>query len=482
MRNRFRAGIGTLTANLASAFAWMGGKAPYGTLSIVPTYLSHLLWLISQAFRDLAKEAYGGNAAVYATVRLLTASVPEPPLIAYARRPEDGDPGDPLAWDHPLRQLIRRPNIYMTEFEFWEMVTLHTSIVGRSNWWLERNNLGQIMNLWPLRPDRVGPVYANEDDYASGERVLIGWSYLVPGTTRYLGLARRDVLTFNFPDPMGESGGIVEGLGPLQVLASEVGADNEATKYVGNLLANDARPGVVLKIKGSLKGPDALNDARIIKAAFVEDYGGTRRGEPGVVDSDTDVVQIGFNLKDLEFPNLRRIAESRIAAAFGVPAMLIGLLVGLERSTFSNYEQARAFFAESTLATYWRRFADQYTNDIASEFGAEIVCAFDLTKVRAMAIQAATQIAQIRDAADRGCVTANEYRAALQLPPIEGGDVLLMGIAPGRGMEQWSRVGQEYGVDQPGTQLPHDAAGTSVIPNGQGKATDASNTALVAAS
>src|SRR5206468_2572086 len=105
--------------------------------------------------------------------------------------------------------------------------------------------------LWPLRPDRVGPIYSTSD--AEGEHVLAGWSYLVPGTSNYLGLPRRDVLTFNFPDPSGDSGGIVEGLGPLQVLASEVGADNEATKFVGSLLANSAVPGVVLTTKTPLK-------------------------------------------------------------------------------------------------------------------------------------------------------------------------------------------------------------------------------------
>jgi HK97 family phage portal protein len=292
--------------------------------------------------------------------------------------------------------------------------------VGRSTWWKERDNAGRLIALWPLRPDRVGPIYGVADD-AGADRVLAGWSYLVPGTTTYVPIPRQDVLLFNIPDPMGESGGLVEGLGALQVLASEIGADNEATKYVGSLLANDARPGTVLEVAGAVTSQD---DADLIKAAYTSQYGGRNRGKVGVVDKGTKVISVGFNLQQLEFPALRRISESRVCAAFGVPAMLVGLLVGLEHSTFSNYAEAREFFAETTCANYWRRFSDTFTNDIAAEYGVNIVCTFDLTKVRSLAAQAIIELDRTRDAYDRGVISPNEYREALNLPPHPDGDFL----------------------------------------------------------
>jgi hypothetical protein len=88
----------------------------------------------------------------------------------------------------------------------------------------------------------------------------------------------------------------------------------------------------------------------------------------------------------------------------------------------------------TTLAAYWRRFADQYTKDVAPEFGTDIVCRFDLTEVRALAGQVAAELAKIRDAYEREALTKNEYRAALGYPPREDGDCYISGIAPGRGV------------------------------------------------
>jgi HK97 family phage portal protein len=461
---------------ISTAFAWTGARIAE-RLSLVPVYLSNLLWLINQTFRELTERGYRGNAAVYACLRLLCSSVPEPPLIAYLRRP-DGEPGDPLPWNHALRQLIRNPNPLMTEYEFWEMVTLHTGIVGRSTWWKERDNAGRLIAHWPLRPDRVGPIYGSQADAdASGDSadgVLVGWSYLVPGTSSYIPIPRRDVLVFNFPDPMGESGGIVEGLGPLQVLASEIGADNEATRYVGSLLANDARPGTVLEVQGTVTSQD---DANLIKAAYTSEYGGKGRGKVGVVDKGTKVTSIGFNLTQLEFPALRRISESRIAAAFGTPAILVGLLVGLEAGIRATIAEQRELFVEQTLAVYWRRFGDQYTMDVASEFGANLLCAFDVSKVKALATQNAAKVTQLTVAAQLGAVTINELRDGLNLPPRDDGDVYIHGVAPGTGVEQNVPAAPEYGVDQPGDDLP--ASAKAVSPNG--KVVDGTNTALVAA-
>lgn len=469
-----RAGFGTLTANAGGAFAWLGEKAPAGSLSIVPTYLAHLLYLISQRFRDLATEGYGGNAAVFACVQLLKNSVAEPPLIAYTRR-EDGAPGDPLAWDHPLRQRIRTPNPLMTEAEMWEMVELHCDIAGRSCWWKERDAVGRMIALWPLRPDRVGPIYAGVEDFARGERVIVGWSYLVPGTVHYLAIPRRDVVSYNFPDPMGESGGIVEGWGPLQALLREVSADNEATNYVGNLLHNDARPGIVLEVQGTITSPD---DAKVIKASFVDEFGGRRRGSPAVVDRGTNVTSVGFDMHQLEFPALRRIAESRICAAFGVPAILVGLLVGLEAGIRATIAEQREFFAETTLAGRWRRYSDQFTLDVASEYGAEIVCAFDTTKVKALAAQSSVKVKELTDAAALGAVTKNELRDALGLPPRDDGDVYILGAAPGAGMETFATAAPEYGVDLPDDDVPAPAKRKpAVVP----AVTDGSDTGLTSA-
>lgn len=402
------------------ALASFGGRTARG-LTLVPDFLTNLLWLLSTAFLDLARHAYGGNSACYAVLRVLSTSVAEPPLLAYTVTAA-GEKGDPLPYTHPLQRLIRQPNELQTQYEFWEWTTLALAIGGRAFWYKERNNRGEIISLLPLRPDRVGPIYSGS--MVAGQRVIGGWSYHVPGTSDYLPLPRADVLAFNLPDPAGESGGIVEGLGPLQVLAAEVGADNEASRFVGAMLANYGAPGVVLTTKSQLRSED---DAKLIKAAFVREFGGARRGLPGVVDQETTITPVGFNLQQLEFPSLRKVAESRIAAAVGVPAILAGLQVGLESGIRATITEQRQYFTETTCSGYWRRYSDQYSADVAAEFGDGILCLFDMRKVKALQEQLRTQATQIEEAFKLGAVTVNEYReAVLELPPTPDGDVRVM--------------------------------------------------------
>lgn len=408
--------LGALKAGGAAVGGFFSavGRRAATQLTFVPIYLQNILWLLSQKFLDLARGGYGGNSAVYAVLHVLSQAVSEPPMIAYTKAVGKGQP-TPLPDTHPLVKLLIYPNELMTQYEMWELVTLQLGITGRSTWWKERNNAGEIIALWPLRPDRVGPVYS---DSSGADTVISGWSYLVPGTSNYQWIPRADVWMVNFPDPAGDSGGMVEGLGPLQVLASEVGADNEATKFVGSMLANYGSPGMMIHTKASL---NTQADVDVIKAAARQEFGGIKRGSPGVLDADTTITQVGFNLQQLEFPALRKVAESRIAAAYGVPAILAGLQVGLESGIRATIAEQREYFAETTCVSYWRRYEGAWNRDIAAEMDATAVCTFDMSHVTALQTQDVKAKEKMLELFTAGAASYNDLRAAHGLPPLAAG-------------------------------------------------------------
>lgn len=389
-------------------------------LTLIANYLAGILWTIDTTWASLVKETYGKNAVAYACVRLLSQSVPEARLTAYTG---EGDKRKELPLDHPLRWLLKHPNELMTRFEMDELITIQMAVVGRSVWWKERANGGQVIALWPLRPDRVGPVYSTST--TPGERIISGYAYQPPDASMPILLPRRDCLVWNFPDPDGESGGMVEGLGPLCAVSRQISADNKATDHVGALLANYAQPGIALRLKQKIPNEETAN---LIKAKFRQEFGGSRLGTPAILDGDAEIEKLGFTLRDLEFPELRANAEARICGALGIPPILAGTKVGLDRSTYSNMQEARQFFAETTLSWYWRRYADQYTNDLASEFGEDITCEYDTSEVRALAGQKIETLTPIKDAFTAGAVTRNQYLHALGLDPLEPaeGDVFLV--------------------------------------------------------
>jgi hypothetical protein len=69
-----------------------------------------------------------------------------------------------------------------------------------------------------------------------------------------------------------------------------------------------------------------------------------------------DAKVVGTNLRDLDYGVVQGHGETRIAAAAGVPAIIVGFSEGLEASTYSNFAQARRAFADKTLRPLWRNF------------------------------------------------------------------------------------------------------------------------------
>ncbi len=427
---------------------------------LISSYLSNLLWLIDRTFFKLSQEGYGGNSVVYAVLTTLSRAVAEPPLVAYVE--DDEGQLDKIPSAHPLQMLIKVPTPgLMTQYELWELLVLYMGIAGRFNGFIERSFSGQPIGIWPLRPDRVGPIYSTMDDPVA--RVIKGWSYQVPGTSQYIAIPREDVLTVNFPDPSGESGGLIEGLGPLQALAVEVSADNEASKLVGALTANNATPSLAITTASPIQNRE---QAELLKQGWMQQFGGTRRGEPAILDAGADIKQLSFNLSQLEFPTLRNIAEARIAAAFGVPAALAGLKTGIDRAADANLDGLRLYFTETTLEDYWRRFEDAFTNQVAAWWGPNVVCRFDRTRVRALHQQTRTQKQPIADGFALGAVTVDEYRQrVLDLDPLPNGQgavfMIPSGVIP--------TLDPHKAAEEPPPPLPEEGSGAGVQPAPAGK-------------
>lgn len=377
--------------------------------SLIPSWYLNVRFTLASKYLALVHQGYKRNAVAYSCIRLLAESVPEARLKIY-KLTDQGEAEDP---NHPLRKLIQNPNPLQTEFEFWELTMIHLNVCGISHWWKERNNAGKVIALWPLRPDRVSPYY--DDGFHNS------WYYNLEGQ-QYL-LPKEDVFTVNLPDPEDPTGGIVEGLGPLQVIARDVETYNQATFFAFAILKNYAMPGVVIKTKAKLDPKQAER----LKANFKQKYGQMNMGEPAILDADTEVSPISFNLRELEFEALRGVTQADICAAFKVPAILVGVKVGLDKAHFSNQREAREFFTETTLAVYWRRLEDQIQSDLVPEFddSTKTFARFDTSTVKALAGQIIEKVKPYAEGFTKGAVSRNEYRERLNLKPLDQDAILV---------------------------------------------------------
>jgi hypothetical protein len=70
-----------------------------------------------------------------------------------------------------------------------------------------------------------------------------------------------------------------------------------------------------------------------------------------------DVKVIGSDLQQINFSQVQGHGETRVAAAAGVPPVIVGLSEGLQAATYSNYGQARRRFADGTMHPLWQNAA-----------------------------------------------------------------------------------------------------------------------------
>ena len=101
-----------------------------------------------------------------------------------------------------------------------------------------------------------------------------------------------------------------------------------------------------------------LTDAQYdrLEKKLKEDYGGAANaGKSLIIDGDqgADVKPYGYSPSDLEFTEGGRELARRIAFAYGVPPMLVGIPGD---KTYSNQKEARQAFWEDTVVYYLNYF------------------------------------------------------------------------------------------------------------------------------
>jgi len=118
-----------------------------------------------------------------------------------------------------------------------------------------------------------------------------------------------------------------------------------------------------------------------VRTRWSEIYGGVDNWDQvGVLDQTGEYKRIGYSFDEMGFEVLDERNETRILGPFGVPPILIGSRVGLARSTYSNYEQARDAFWQDTAIHEMRLFEDDLQYHLSSG-GAWV--AFDYSDVPA---------------------------------------------------------------------------------------------------
>jgi hypothetical protein len=129
---------------------------------------------------------------------------------------------------------------------------------------------------------------------------------------------------------------------------------------------------------------------------------------------------MGFEILDAR-------SEARICMILRTPPILVGAKVGLDRSTFSNYGEARRSYWQDTLSPLFRRVRDELQSDLAPEFGDDVELRWDMSQVPALQEEQTAIWDRALRAFTGSGLTRNEFREMVGKPAIgPTGDVFVM--------------------------------------------------------
>lgn len=345
------------------------------------------------------------NSAYVAVVNWIARNAPDAPL-SMVREYDDGrtekiNPG-PTSPGRLLR-LWEKPNPWFAGPTMMKAVVVDLFSSGNGYVVKIRNAVGMVVELWWIPEWMMEPVW-------EGDEFISAYRQYVEGQTYYW--SPGDVYHFRFGvDPHNPR----KGLSPARSLLREIFTDNEASAFTASLLRNLGVPGVIIA-PANTTGASIRGKAGAIKQQFKDTFGGDGRGEPMVLTAPTEVKVLSFNPQQMELRDIRKLPEERISAVLGVAAIVAGLGAGLDRSTFSNFGEARrAAYTESIIplhrdmaATLENQSVDDFP-DTGGDNTSEVDIFFDWRKATAMQESADALHKRALEAMSKGGITRAQF-------------------------------------------------------------------------
>jgi HK97 family phage portal protein len=366
---------------------------------------------------SIRAEGFSKHPVVHACMRVIADTVASVPLIVLRAR---GDYESRVPESHPLQRLLDYPGPRFTARTMRARLAIDFLGYGNAMLEMDRGPSGQGLprRLGSINPESLQSVWVDTEgdprryDYANWSGIIVQRDVADIIHVRDLEMPRPFT-----PDAFGFPRGAT-------ALAS-IAADNEATKYVRQVVTNDGTPtfAVLLADEATQDDATAMQDRY---RARVVDRG--KRGTPAFFGAVKDIKPLGFTLSDLEFPDLRRVSREDICAAFGVDPRMIGIASATSDAGLSGaqYVEARARLVQHTIEPMLAAIEDELNHWLAPEFG-DVWISYDHDMLRELVEDDERTSTRVRAEFRDGLRTWEESRRALRLSPIpEPTDTILI--------------------------------------------------------
>ena len=367
----------------------------------------------TQVLNYTASRLYQSQDNLKAVVDFLANSIAQLPLNVYKRNDETDRERDRTS---PAARLLWLPNSAMTGYEFIRALMSEYFVFGtvyvlvlpdadsRSGW-----------QMWPIPSEWVistksGNVYQAESitvvTKSGGQPVEIPCS---------------DFVQFKTYSP-GNPGGYVS---PISALRQTLEEQIQAGKFRRQLWSSSGRLNAQILRPANVQPWDDEQRERFV-SAFRESWGagGSKAGSIPLLEDGMEIKPFQTSFRESQWMESVKLSREACAAAYGVNPSLIW---HTDTQTYaSSKDNARALYAEC-LGPILQMLQQRINSFLLPMVGAdpdETYVEFDLTEKLKGSFEERASILQA--AVGGPWMTRNEARADNNLPPVEGGDELIV--------------------------------------------------------
>ena len=365
----------------------------------------------TQVINYTAKKLYTSQDNLKAVVDFLSNSVAQLPLKVYRRDDETTRKRDR---ESTAAKLLYMPNSDQTAFEFIRGIAMEYFIFGCVYVWLApdmNSESGYQMRIIPSE-------WVTE---------TIGGSAYAPDAIRvhtksgqYVDIPKDEFIQFKTYSP-GNPGGYVAPISGLrQTLQEQIEAGNfrkQLWHSSGRLNAQIVRPKDVQPWDDEAR--------RRFITAFREGWGagGEKAGSIPLLEDGMEIKPFSTSFKESQWAESVKLSRESVAAAYGVNPSLVW---HSDTQTYaSSKDNARALYAEC-LGPILQMIQQRFNSFLLPKVKADktLYVEFDLTEKLKGSFEERASILQ--SAVGGPWMTRNEARADNNLPPVEGGDELIV--------------------------------------------------------
>jgi HK97 family phage portal protein len=320
---------------------------------------------------------------------------------------------------HPVQQLLENPqgNLRpeersgMTGRMLLSAVLSSSMYTGQSFCLKVRNGSGQVVALDWL-PWHIVRIVKN-----SKNNLKVDYYEVMMANGQPIRYAREDIW---HAKPFGvDPENPIEGLNPLRSVMRQVLTDNQIAQYSEAIMKSPTPSFAVTPT--SFEMSPSIEEATEFQRQMIESMSGEKAGRPFVPNFPADVKVIGFSPDKMAIDIIQKLPEQRVCAVFGIPAIVVGMGAGLDRSTFANMKEARESATEEFLVPMWDAIADSLNESLRSEMLADgEIVKFDTSSVRALQEDKDALHKRSREDFGANGINRAEYRQAIGLEPMPG--------------------------------------------------------------